>query len=128
MARKIDDTLTCLIDMNAKNAADAYEAAKTEMADAFATNPVYAIEWKAEAVVKTQTKYLFWATVAKVSARDGERAAVEEAEDIIDRELSSFFGSNSTCNYHNAIERSKATVIHDLRRSVREMRKRLPAA
>ena len=127
MTRKIDDTLTCLIEMKTRLATEDYEDAKKDMAAALESNPVYAFEWKAQGMVQATTRYIFWTSVTRVLADRGERDAVEYANEMIERGTDSFFGSNSTCNYKNAVERTKATTLNELRRSVREMRKYLPA-
>ena len=126
MTRKIDDTLSCLIEMKAKMASEDFEAAKAEILESMNANPVYAFEWKAQGMVQAQTRYVFWTSLARYFPEHGEKETVEYAAEMLERGTDGFFASHSTCDYKNAVERTKATTLNELRRSVREMQKYLP--
>ena len=106
-----------------KQAAANFEDAKAKFAAAFATNPKYAIEWCADQVARAQTHYEFW-----IARRGGARAAagwqnaLQYASERGDREVDSFFGTNSTCPWTNALRRIEAEVYNALaRRDLREL-------
>ena len=123
-ANRIDrDTAEGLIRRRAKQAAENFEEAKAKFAEDFATNPKYAIEWQAEKVARAQTYYEFWFKVADVLERRGINAAIDYANDQIGIAVDSFFGSNSTCLWTNALRRAEAEVYHALaRREMRDLR------
>jgi hypothetical protein len=123
------DSADKLIRRRAKQATANFEEAKAKFAEDFATNPKYAIEWHAEKVARAQVHYEWWLKIAEVLDRRGVQEAVAYAAERIDIEVDSFFGSNSTCLWTNALRRAEAEVYHALsRREMRELRDAADAA
>jgi hypothetical protein len=115
------DRQTEIAEMIKRQAAQAlqnYEEAKAKFAEEFATNPRYAIEWHSDKVVRAQTYHQFWAEASAVLAKRGVDEAVQYILERIDREIESFFGSNSTCPWRNALRRVEGEVFSALDRSV----------
>jgi len=123
-ANRIDrDTAEGLIRRRAKQAAENFEEAKAKFAEDFATNPKYAIEWHAEKVARAQVHHEWWMKIAEVLGRRGVAEAVAYAAERVEIEVESFFGSNSTCLWTNALRRAEAEVYHGLaRREMRDLR------
>ncbi len=116
------ETLEEFIRDRARAATAAWEDAKNAFTEAFATNPSHAIEWNAKEVVKAQSAHIWWNATWKVAEREGGAAAIAWARESAEREVDGFFGSNSTCPWHNAMRRTEAETFHDLlRRAVREL-------
>ena len=115
-------TAADLIRRRAKQAAENFEQAKAEFAETFATNPKYAIEWHAQKVARVQVHYEWWARIAEVMDRRGVQEAVAYAKERVEREIDSFFGSNSTCLWTNALRREEVEAYHAIaRREMREL-------
>jgi hypothetical protein len=121
-ARTERDTAEALIRRRAKQAAANFEEAKTKFAEDFATNPKYALEWDAEKVARAQVYHEFWVNVSEVLTRRVVQEAMTYAAERADIEVDSFFGTNSTCAWTNALRRIEAEVYHTLaRREMREL-------
>ena len=120
-ARSTLHTPEGLIHFRAKQAAENFEDAKAKFAESFATNPKYAIEWYSDRVARAQTHYEFWLHTAEVLERRGVADAIEYGAERVEREVESFFGSNSTCPWHNATRRAEGETLHALKREVREV-------
>ena len=117
------DTAEGLIRRRAKQAAANFEDAKAKFTEDFATNPKYAIEWHAEKVARAQAYHEWWLKIADVLDRRGVEEAVTYAAERIEIEIDSFFGSNSTCLWTNALRRVEIEVYHALaRREMRDLR------
>jgi len=117
------DTAERLIRRRAKQATKNFEQAKAEFAEHFATNPKYAIEWHAEKVARAQVHYEWWQKTLEVLQQHGVLEAVAYATQRIEIEVDSFFGSNSTCLWTNALRRAEAEVYHGLaRHEMRDLR------
>jgi hypothetical protein len=101
-----------LIRFRAKQAAENFEEAKAKYTESFATNPKYAIEWYSDRVARAQTHYEFWMHTAEVLERRGVADAIEYAAERVEREVESFFGSKSTCPWHNATRRAEAETFN----------------
>ena len=63
-----------------------------------------------------------------VLERRGINAAIDYANDQIGIAVDSFFGSNSTCTWTNALRRCEAEVYHGLRRDLQSLRLAADAA
>ncbi len=126
------ETLVDYIRRRARLAKADYEDAKTAFTDDFATNPTSAIEWKANAMVATQWRFVFWQQIVEAAgmepvlevARSTDAEIIEFAAERCRREIEGFFGSSSTCPWHSAARRAEAEVAAALlRRDVVEMRR-----
>jgi hypothetical protein len=112
-----------LIRRRAKQAAANFEEAKAKFAADFTMNPKHAIEWGADKVARAQVHYEFWFHVSAVLERRGVQEAMTYAAERVEIEVDSFFGTNSTCPWTNALRRIEAEVFHTLaRRELREIR------
>ena len=100
-----------------------FEAAKAKFTESFATNPKYAIEWHAEKVARAQVHFEWWKMVADVLEHRGLEDAIRYAAERVEMEVDSFFGSNSTSIWKNAVRRAEAEVYNSLgRREMPELR------
>ena len=105
-----------LIRRRAQQAATAFEDAKAKFTEDFTTNPKYAIQWRAAPLVRAQACHELWSEVAAALDRHGLEKALAYAAERLDASIDSFFGSNSTCGWTNAVRREEAEVHHAMAR------------
>ena len=115
-----------LIRRRAQQALDNFAEAKARFAEDFAMNPKYAFEWQANNVTRAQTAFEWWSKIAQVLDARGLDDAIEYAGEAAKRAIDSFFGSNSTCLWTNALRRAEVEVYYALDR--RDLRDLLAAA
>ncbi len=117
--RRAPETLTDYIYAELERAKAAYEEAKDEFADDFATNPTSTIEWKANAMVAAQKRFVYWTRLAKAAALETatDGLVLDLATGECQREIENFFGSNSTCPWHNAARRAEAEIADRILRN-----------
>lgn len=105
-----------LIRRRAQQAAAAFEDAKAKFTEDFTTNPKYAIQWRAAPLVRAQSCHEVWSEIARVLDGHGLEKALAYAAERLDTTIESFFGSNSTCGWTNAVRRAEAEVHHAMAR------------
>ena len=89
-------------------AAKKYDDARCKMISAAHSNPISAITWDAEPMVKAQAQHEMYMCLERGMAKADPRKVLQELADEVDYRIRSFFGSNSTSMFSNAVERAKA--------------------
>jgi hypothetical protein len=92
----------------AKDAKKRYEDAQAKFIADIQTNPVSAITWLAEDMVQAQTQHEVWLRIEREMAQHDPREVLSENLKDVQYHIRSFFGSNSTSIFSNAVERAKA--------------------
>jgi len=92
-------------------AKQACEAAKAYFINETHINPAKAVEWNAEDMIKAQTEYDVWLGIAADLQKEEPGRVLENAYDELQSRVRSFFGSNSTSIFHNAVERARAEAF-----------------
>lgn len=72
------------------------------------TNPAHAILWGAEEMTKVQTQYELWLVMTRHMEQEGPASALRWAVGELQHRVRSFFGSNSTSMFDNAVSRARA--------------------
>ncbi len=109
-----DTTMKTTIEMraelafHAKMAKKAYEDAQTKFITNFSSNPVSTISWEAEDMVKAQAAYEVWMRIDLAIAEHHPAEVLRVNLEDMQYRVRSFFGSNSTSIFSNAVERAKA--------------------
>lgn len=85
-----------------------YDEAQAKMIADLQTNPASAITWRAEDMVKAQTNYEVWLRIESEMAEHDPREVLAENLKEVQYRVRSFFGSNSTSIFSNAVERARA--------------------
>jgi hypothetical protein len=85
-----------------------YEEAQTKFTADIQTNPISAITWSAETMVKAQTDHEVWMRIERQLAEQEPREVLAENLKEVQYRVRSFFGSNSTSIFSNAVERARA--------------------
>ena len=85
-----------------------YEEAQAKMIADLQTNPASAITWLAQDMVKAQTEYEVWLRIEQETAKHDPRDVVKANLEEVRYRVRSFFGSNSTSIFSNAVERARA--------------------
>ncbi|MFB3894453.1 MAG: hypothetical protein ACE15C_20825 [Phycisphaerae bacterium] len=91
-----------------RSAAKRYDDARCKLIATAQTNPISAITWDAEAMVKAQAQHEMYMCLERGMAKADPRKVLLELADEVDYRIRSFFGSNSTSMFSNAVERAKA--------------------
>lgn len=85
-----------------------YEEAQAKFLADTKTNPASAIVWGSENMVKLQTEYEIWIWIERAVEKDDPREAMKKVLEEVRYRVRSFFGSNSTSMFSNAVDRAKA--------------------
>jgi hypothetical protein len=91
-----------------KTAKKFYDDAQAKFIADIQTNPVSTITWSAEKMVKTQTDHEVWMRIERELADHEPREVLAENLKEVQYRVRSFFGSNSTSIFSNAVERARA--------------------
>ena len=110
------ETLETYIRRRALRAEVDFGDAKNKFAEALDMNSSCAIQRHAKTIVHAQTRHVWWKYLLAMVAKHGERAAITFAKEDADRQIDSFFASNSTCAWHNVMRRAEAETYNDLLR------------
>lgn len=100
-----------------------YEEAQAKMLADLQTNPISAIAWDAEDMVKAQARHEIWSWLERAMAETDPREVVQKATEEVQYRIRSFFGSNSTSLFTNAVERAKAEAYLHLAETLAGLRK-----
>lgn len=95
----------------AKAAKKRYEEKQAKFIADVQTNPVSAITWLAEDMVKAQTEHEVWLRIEREMAEHDPREVLAENLKEAQYRMRSFFGSNSTSIFSNAVERARAEAF-----------------
>ncbi len=98
-----------------------YEEAQAKMLADLQTNPISAITWSAEGMVKTQAEYEMWLWIERGMAENEPREVLQTVTKEVQYRVRSFFGSNSTSMFSNAVERAKADAYVRLAETLESM-------
>ncbi len=85
-----------------------YDDARAKFLADIQTNPITAITWSAETMVKAQTDHEVWLRIEAELAEHEPREVLTENLKEVQYRIRSFFGSNSTGMFSNAVERARA--------------------
>ena len=85
-----------------------FEEAQTKFLADATTNPASAILWSSENMVRVQTEYEVWIWIERATAKEDPKVAIKKMLEEVRYRVRSFFGSNSTSMFSNAVERAKA--------------------
>ena len=91
-----------------RRAKSLYDKTLAKMVADLQTNPVTAIVWSAETIVKEQTYVEMWLWIERSMAENNPREVLAKAAAEVQYRIRSFFGSNSTSMFSNAVDRAKA--------------------
>ena len=95
----------------AKGAKARYDNAQAKFLAAVQTNPAHAITWSAEDMVRAQTMYEVWMRIEHAIVEHDPLEVVQANLDDARFHMRSFFGSNSTSIFSNAVERARAEAF-----------------
>jgi len=107
------------IDIARKN----YENMQAKFIADIQTNPASAIGWKSEEMVRDQTVYEVWSRIEHEMAEHNPREVIAENLKEVRYRIRSFFGSNSTSIFSNAVERAKAEAYVRMEERLAELAK-----
>lgn len=88
-----------------------YDDAQTKFLTDVQTNPISTITWSAETMVKAQADYEVWMRIDRELAEHEPREVLTENLKDVQYRVRSFFGSNSTSIFSNAVERARAEAM-----------------
>ena len=91
-----------------KGAKKFYDDAQAKFLADIQTNPVSAVTWSAETMVKTQTDHEVWMRIERELTEHEPAEVLAENLKEVQYRVRSFFGSNSTSIFSNAVERARA--------------------
>ena len=91
----------------AKMAKKYYDDAQAKFIVDFKTNPISTITWTAEELVKVQTDHEVWMRIERELAEHEPREVLAENLKEVQYRVRSFFGSNSTSMFTNAVDRAR---------------------
>ena len=94
-----------------KTAKKRYEEKQAKLIADIQTNPISAINWLAEDMVKAQTHYEVWLRIEREMAEHNPREVLAENLKDCQYRVRAFFGSNSTSIFSNAVERARAEAF-----------------
>jgi hypothetical protein len=106
--KAMDDEMKKDLGLHIRLAKKQYEEAQTKMLADLQTNPISTITWSAEGMVKTQAEYEMWLWLERGMAENDPREVLATVTKEVQYRVRSFFGSNSTSMFSNAVERAKA--------------------
>ena len=107
-----------------KGAKARYEDAQAKFIAAVQTNPAHAITWSAEDMVRAQTLYEVWMRIEHEIAEHDPLEVVQANLDDARFRVRSFFGSNSTSIFSNAVERARAETFVRIAEDLDKLAKR----
>lgn len=87
-----------------------YDDAQAKFLADFQLNPTSTIAWGAEAMVQKQIDHEVWMRIERELAEQEPLEVLAENLKEVQYRVRSFFGSNSTSVFDNAVERAKATA------------------
>ena len=108
MKKAFADAMKQELGVYIKNARKRYEDAQAKLIADIQTNPVSAITWSAEDMVKRQTDHEVWLRIEREMAEHNPREVLAENLKEVQYRIRSFFGSNSTSMFSNSVERARA--------------------
>jgi len=114
MNKAFADAMRQELAFNAKGAKKRYEETQAKFIADIQTNPVSAITWLAEDMVKAQTEHEVWLRIELEMAEHDPREVLAENLKECQYRIRSFFGSNSTSVFSNAVDRAKAEAYVQL--------------
>ena len=91
-----------------RSARKSYEDAQTKILTDIKVNPISAITWSAETMVMAQANYEVWMRIERELADHEPSEVLTENLKEVQYRIRSFFGSNSTSTFSNAVERARA--------------------
>ncbi|MCX7425133.1 MAG: hypothetical protein NTW96_05830 [Planctomycetia bacterium] len=108
----VDETIA----QAARQASADHDNLKAKFTKAFTQDPTFAVQWLAEAVVKAQTRELWWRRLADAAQRQGARDAIADGKRWAQGEIDHFFRRSTTSPWHNGCRRAEAEVYSALLR------------
>ena len=107
-----------------KGAKARYDDAQAKFLAAVQTNPAHAITWSAEDMVRAQTLYEVWMRIEHAIVELDPLEVVQANLDDARFHVRSFFGSNSTSIFSNAVERARAETFVRIADDLEKLAKR----
>jgi hypothetical protein len=106
---------------NAKMAKKRFDDAQAKFIADVQVNPISAIGWKSDDMVKLQTRHEVWLRIECELAEHDGREVLAANRDEVNYRVRAFFGSNSTSLFSNAVERARAEAYVQLAEDIERL-------
>ncbi len=121
MSNAFADAMKQELGIYIKSARKRYEDAQAKLIADIQTNPISAITWSAEDMVKRQSDYEVWLRIEREMTEHNPREVLAENLKEVQYRIRSFFGSNSTSMFSNSVERARAEAFVRLAEELESM-------
>ena len=95
-----------------------YTKAKADLMDAVQTNPAEAVAWHGDEMAKAQEPHERMMHVAAFLKDETPEAVLRDLQNEVARRIESFFGSQSTSQFQNAVARARTEGLVALKRDL----------